>query len=364
MKLFNYQLVFYKINVSDIIFLDKLYYELNLKNYTCYYLEKNQVNLFYLYKTILNFLLKKNCKTLKLAYFYTLIIETKCKIVIDNIESDRGRIFKKLLPSLKLILYQHGIDFSSNNLNHLLKFTKPDYFLALGKNSIDNSNIRIEEIKTGSLRNNLRNYTERKKIYDIMIISEFRSISQNFSKILKKNFIYYDASESLSNSYMIKILEIINRYSKKNKKIVSVAFASNRIDKKVKINKKDEFSFFKKYLPQFKTENIDNETLAEKSKLVICMTSNFGQELAIKGHKVLFLNFNYNFFNLDFNSKKLNGIFWQKEINEEKVIQKILYLSKINYNTYRNLIKKYLQLIIFDYKNLKFHSLLKKILNY
>ena len=38
-------------------------------------------------------------------------------------------------------------------------------------------------------------------------------------------------------------------------------------------------------------KEIDLESLAEKSKVIICMTSNLGLELASKGHKVFFFKF-------------------------------------------------------------------------
>ena len=60
-------------------------------------------------------------------------------------------------------------------------------------------------------------------------------------------------------------------------------------DKVNKISSFDEDIFHNYYLPNnIINKEIDSESLAEKSKVIICMTSNLGLELASKGHKVFF----------------------------------------------------------------------------
>ena len=184
-----------------------------------------------------------------------------------------------------------------------------------------------------------------------MFISEFRI----FDKLAKKQ-VY-----KINNKFSSKILKILNNYSLKNNKKICVGLSSNRIEKKNKISFNDEIEFFNKHLNSFNIEKISNEILAEKSKLIICMTSSFGNELISKGHKVLFLNFNHNFFNLEFNSKNKNGPIWQKEIDENTVVKKMNNLFKINDNKYQRLVKKYFILNIFDKNNIKFKKLLKEI---
>ena len=45
---------------------------------------------------------------------------------------------------------------------------------------------------------------------------------------------------------------------------------------------------FNEHLNSFNIEKISNEILAEKSKLIICMTSSLGNELISKGQKFYF----------------------------------------------------------------------------
>ena len=353
MFFFNYKFVLKKVSKSDIFFTDSLYNQLNLERFKSYHLKIDEINLFYFFETLKNYFFNENCKTLKLAYFFTIINKVEPKVIIDNNESTRGKLIRDLYPSSKLIMYQNGIDFkNNNNLKRSFNKTKPDHYLIWSKKFSNITKQKKKILITGSLRNNEKKLKKRKKIYDIMFISEFRI----FDKLAKKK-VY-----KINNKFTSKILRILNNYSLSYKKSICIGFSSNRVEKKNKISFRDEIKFFNKYLNNFNIDKISNEKLAEKSKLIICMTSSFGNELISKGHKVLFLNFNYKFFNLDFNSKEKNGPIWQKEFDQSMVIKKMNNLLKINNNKYQKLVKKYFKLNTFDENNTKFKRLIKKII--
>lgn len=348
----KYKFVFKKISKSDVFFIDNLYFQLNLNRFKTYHLKIDEINLLYLFKTYKNYFLNKNCKTLKLAYFFTIIREADPKVIIENSEGRTGKIFKDIYPSSKLIIYQNGIDFRKGFfLKTSFNRSNPDYFLIWSKIFSHVSKQKKKILVTGSLRNNEKQLEKRKKIYDIMFISEFRILDKFATKKVYK----------INNKFSSEILKILNNYSIRNNKKICVGLSSNRVEKKNKISFNDEIEFFNKHLDSFNIEKISNEILAEKSKLIICMTSSFGNELISKGHKVLFLNFNHNFFNLEFNSKNKNGPIWQKEIDENTVVKKMNNLFKINDNNYQRLVKKYFILNIFDKNNIKFKKLLKEI---
>ena len=353
MFFYNYKFVLKKVSKSDIFFTDSLYNQLNLERFKSYHLKIDEINLFYFFETLKNYFFNENCKTLKLAYFFTIINKVEPKVIIDNNESTRGKLIRDLYPSSKLIMYQNGIDFkNNNNLKRSFNKTKPDHYLIWSKKFSNITKQKKKILITGSLRNNEKKLKKRKKIYDIMFISEFRI----FDKLAKKQ-VY-----KINNKFSSKILKILNNYSLKNNKKICVGLSSNRIEKKNKISFNDEIEFFNKHLNSFNIEKISNEILAEKSKLIICMTSSFGNELISKGHKVLFLNFNYKFFNLDFNSKEKNGPIWQKEFNQSMVIKKMNNLLKINNNKYQKLVKRYFKLNTFDENNTKFKRLINEII--
>ena len=132
-----------------------------------------------------------------------------------------------------------------------------------------------------------------------MFISEFRKLdpeSRNKYLFYKKNLHDDYNSEYYGNVHASLILEYLNEYCKKYKKKLVIAKSAKRKDKVNKISSFDEDIFHNYYLPNnIVNKEIDSESLAEKSKLIICMTSNLGLELASKGHKVFF---KFKLFNL------------------------------------------------------------------
>ena len=66
-----------------------------------------------------------------------------------------------------------------------------------------------------------------------------------------------------------------------------------------------ENNFLKTFAPNHFIENLDSETLAEKSEATICISSNLGPELMSKGHKVLFLNVHSFLLDWQFKDNKL-----------------------------------------------------------
>ena len=91
MFFFNYKFVLKKIPKSDIFFTDNLYFQLNLNKFKTYHLKIDEINLFYFLKPLKNYFFNENCKTLKLAYFFTIINKAEPKVIIDNNESTYGK---------------------------------------------------------------------------------------------------------------------------------------------------------------------------------------------------------------------------------------------------------------------------------
>ena len=223
----NYKFVLKKIYKSDIFFTDSLYNQLNLNRFKSYHLKIDEINLFYFFETLKNYFFNENCKTLKLAYFFTIIRKVEPKVIIDNNESTRGKLIRDLYPSSKLIMYQNGVDFKNNhNLKKSFYKTNPDYYLIWSEKFSNISKQKKKILITGSLRNNEKKLKKRKKIYDIMFISEFRVFDKSATKKVYK----------INNKFSSKILRILNNYSLSNKKSICVGLSSNRVEKKNKIS--------------------------------------------------------------------------------------------------------------------------------
>ena len=155
-------------------------------------------------------------------------------------------------------------------------------------------------------------------------------------------------------------MNLLNKYSSSFKKKLCVATSASRKEKKFRVSLSDESYFFKNIAPNCKILESSPEEIAEKSKIIICMTSNLGLELIAKGHKVFFININNLFFDIPFKSE--NGPFWQKQFNKKIIIKKINKLLRMKKENYTKMVKKHFYLNEFDQENLKFKKLLNSIL--
>jgi len=129
-------------------------------------------------------------------------------------------------------------------------------------------------------------------------------------------------------------MKILKTYCEKNNKRLCIATTSTREDKihNSKMKLKDELEFYKRDYNNFYIENIDSYNLANKSNLIICLTSNLGPELLARKKKVLFLNI-HHFFGLNWPflpNDKEEGAFWYKGQDKEKISNKIDYLINLD----------------------------------
>ena len=130
-----------------------------------------------------------------------------------------------------------------------------------------------------------------------MFISEFRKLDPKTINRIKQGYHSYTfANRSIEMNFKdvctIYVLDIINNFQNRKNIQLSVARSSIRKDKNNRLSKTDEMKFFNEYLNNFHVEEIDSFQLAEKSDVIICISSNLGPELLARGKKVLFLNLN------------------------------------------------------------------------
>ena len=377
----KYKLIFRKIKPKQIVFADNNQCKLKFENISSYTINNREINLYYLPHALIKYLFGFFKFSFKDVYLKIILEELKPKILVSHELTDRGYKLKRLYPSSKLIIYQFGNFFPRFYSELKTRFSKKkiDYFLTWN-NRLPKI---LEKRKTkffiaGSVKNNLRSRTQRKKKYDIMFISEFRSLDNekkiNFNPSQKNEYfpspqtnLEYNKNDlnpkKFENVIPSIIVSYLHEYCKKKNKKLCIARSSMREDKKNKISINDENFFYKIHAPNHYTENCDSETLAEMSKLIICVSSNLGPLLFSKGHKVLFLNYNHFAYEWEFKSQKSEGLFWYKGTNKDKIFKKIDQMLRVSSNKIRNESKKYFDLVKYDHENKTLNKLIKNILS-
>lgn len=367
----KYKFTFKKLNKKETLVLDNNYSGLNVSDYNLGIFDNKEINLFYFFKTIFNYFFKYKKTSLSHAYLRTIISEIAPKILIDNHNSKRGYVIKKYFPETKLIIYQFGNIFPTfyDHIIPMHQKKNSDYFLVWNKKTKSRlKKFNSKVLVTGSLKNNERKILKREKKYDIMFISEFRSLFndraiKNLDSEEKYKYYLTDyADKAFQNVYMSYVLRLLNKYVSLNQKKLCIAQSSTRKDKKNKISQNDEKLFNCTFAPNHFTENVDSETLAEKSKMIVCLTSTLGPELASKGHKVFFLNLTNFMHNWEFKARQ-NSIFFHNGTEEKEIFAKINKMLKMSNKSWKKLIKSNFDLLIYDEENRKLKNLIKKILN-
>ena len=313
--------------------------------------------------------------SLKLIYLKIIVNSYSPKIIIGHEINGRAFKIKKIFPKIKTILYQFGFYFPSfyEEILERYKGKECDYFLIFNENVKKFfSGVKTNFLVTGSLKNNQREKKICEKKYDIMYISEFRNIDnfdlfglENIKDEIRKGALEYACvmHKRFSNICSSYVMKILNEYSNINKKKFCIARTSTRRDKFNKISLRDENYFNKIFAPNHFTEETDSETLAEKSRLIICLTSNLGPALMSKGHKVLFLNVHSFAIEWPFTENVIDGPFWYKGTDKKFILKKIDEMLRINDQEWKEIVKNNFNLMKYDPNNSILHDLIKKNIN-
>tara|TARA_B100000029_G_scaffold505697_1_gene586820 strand:+ start:2122 stop:3267 length:1146 start_codon:yes stop_codon:yes gene_type:complete len=363
--------VFKKYPVKKILILDRAI-ELNLEE-DFFQIPNNEIN----FLLIIEIIFRKvflNKKIRKLSF-----VDSYCKILIEKInpkvmighECDLITFkSKKFFPEKILIIFQFAsyseIYKSAARKRHLDHMSlknekiKVDYFCVYDewhKNFFDYYD--AEFIITGSVKNNSIISTKKNKKNDIMLISEFRTKVKSYHGT--NNNVSTMRLADVCISYIAKI---VSEYSIESQKKFSVALVSNRKDKKYKEQsfRNNEIEFFKRDIKNFKEEKIDSMSLAEESELIICLTSNLGNELISRGKKVLFLNIHYFVLPWYFLPNK-SGPFWYQGQDKNIIKEKIEYLLSLSNEEWSQILEKNKIIMKFDPGNRILKNKIKDILN-
>ena len=365
LRQFQKKWVFKKYQRKKILVIDKSI-NLGLSKGEFYQIQKNELNFLLLFEL----LFKKitfNKKILNLSfiesYYYLLISKINPKILIGHECDILPFKIKLFFPEKTLVLFQfasyNNIYKKAAKIRHLKHAQqtdgkiKVDYFCVFDEwhqNFFDyfETNFLI----TGSVKNNSIPEVKLSKKNDILIISEFREKIKSYHGT--NNNV---STMRLSDVCISYISKIVNEYCKRNKRKISIAFVSNRNDKKHKGKdfRKNEIEFFKRDIENLKEENKDSITLAAESEMSICLASNLGPELLSRGEKVLFLNIHHFVLPWYFLPDK-SGPFWYQGQNVEVIKDKIEHLLSLSESEWKETLDKHKIHMKFDIGN----SILKK----
>jgi len=369
MNIFKKKIVFKPYSKVDLVLLDQNCSRLSFDFLKCKTINSNEINIYHLFFSFLKYIFDfKLDKKLSQFYFIEIIKSLDPKIGLGCDIDYKICSFIKFFPQKISIIYQ----FSNQNFNyketfskkHIYKFFKKnkkikcDYFFIWDKKYKEYFDFfDTKFIVNGSTRNNEVSTRIQKKIYDIMLISQFRYPVKSYYGT-NRHYLSMRVQDA-TVSYVSKILENMR---KKFKLKIAIALASGRLEKKNKINKNQEIDFFKRDIKSFTTSIMSSSELAEKSKVVICIHSTLGPELLSRGHKVLFLNPDHFFFDTNV-VKKYDHSMYCNAFSEKVIIEKINQLIKVPYSTWKRKIKKNIFNIQFDEDNKILKNLIKNILN-
>ena len=370
------------IKKSEILLLENNYSNLKFKNYRVEVLDLNRIYLLYFLKALFFYFLK-NRKKLNLLNLYKQIIyrSYNAKIAIDHNLTGRAPELKKLCPEIKIIIYQVGFFEPYNNLILSLEklissnYKVSEFFLILSKTELPiikkiGLNISKKIIIAGSVKSNEKPIVSKKKIYDIMYISQYIAPGTLF------NFIYHEKKPPNLNIGLIShnkdeayIIKTINEYCKKYKKNSAIALRFLRKEKINKFSLNHEIDHIEKVIKKkFIVINKNSWELANVSKLIVTNCSTMGFELRSRGLNVLFLPLENNV-SKKYGVDKRSTLFPQddeinicREYNKELIFKKMNFLLNLDKKLKKSPhFKSQINLLKYDDKNSILKGLVKKL---
>ena len=360
--MFDKKLIFETIQKKDVLFLDDGYVDIKLEDFKKKVIDFKYINIFCAFKTMLLFFFKKD-KHLGLKQFYkqTLYRMYSPEVVVAHHINGRGVECKYLCPEIKVLIYQFAYcpkKFVKKYINCKGKYDTEGGYLdsILVYHEEDEKTLDIPKSKIfigGSVKNNNISLLNIKKNENsIMYISEF-------DPNLKKDH-YHLECESFT-------IKTANEYCEKYKKNLYIALRSNRADKKNKAGytRESELSYFRNLIGNnFKYSNSDSYELANRSELIICMSSNLGIELLARNFKVLFLPYHDHFGEEIYPYlPKENNFFVYRDYEKKEIFNKINNLLIMPENSWVENLHASMNLVKFDKGNKIFKDKLKTLIN-
>tara|TARA_B100001093_G_scaffold518568_1_gene603899 strand:+ start:944 stop:2107 length:1164 start_codon:yes stop_codon:yes gene_type:complete len=338
-----------------------------VSNYTILFSRHKKYNFLILIKLLIQF------KLSSLNYFNEFINHVKPKIIITF--TDNSQIFYKIKPShgSKKIFIQAGyrtatredVFYHTNFLKKQKSLNFVDYMFVfnkrIGQEYKKFINGDIKEI--GSFRSNFFKISKAKKKYDILFISVWRDELPNHMQT-------DTVSRNTINTAQTKLLIHLKNYCLKNNRHITIYGKYYNKHESLK-----EREFFSKILQGTKWNFLTNDRMktykfCDEAKLIVSTNSTLGYEALGRGSKVAI----FNIMNFDKSTKSKNfcwpykiekkGPFWTSTLSQNscnELIDKLSNFKKNNWN--KNNLKNMKKVLSYNENNIKFSSLIKKLIN-
>ena len=162
-------------------------------------------------------------------------------------------------------------------------------------------------------------------------------------------------------------IKTISEYCKKYNKNLFIALRSNREDKKNKAGytRESELKYFRSLIgDKFEYSNSNSYELANKSNLIVCMSSNLGIELLARNFKVLFLPYHDHFGEEIYPYlPKENNFFVHRNYKKEEIFNKLNNIEHMRQNDWKQKLNSTMSMVKFDLGNKIFKEKLEMLVN-
>ena len=254
-RILKKKIIFSELKQYDLLIIDEGWSNLDFEHICSFKVIKNEIYFNCLLRAFLkslSFIGKKYRYSLANLYLQELVKKTKPKVIIGHDFRESIFSIKKHFPQIFTIIYQFS-DHDILNKKVLSQAIGPnlnlDEFrcdLYLSKHEAFNSLVDFIKAKfliVGSVKNNEMIMKDSdKKIYDIMMVSQYRRDTYSFKGI------YNPKMTHVKDSALIYVTNILSSYCEKKNKKLCIARTSSRKEKQDHTNKSDEVEFFSKTL--------------------------------------------------------------------------------------------------------------------
>jgi len=341
------------------------------KNITILEVRQREINIFILFKTLINFKIKKRISQ---NYIENFIIYTNPKIIITHI--DNNPLFFKLkrtFPNIIFIAIQNGMGLAQIPSSEFLKrewFL--DYFFVFSQpyQEVYEKFVKGKILNIGSFKNNIyEKKNPNRKSTNLLFISQYR-IEKNY-----KPYKYEGKKILFSDLYLAeeKIVSFLSSYCKRNKIELIIAgsctqsiqeekiFFSNIIDKN-----DDKLSW--KFVPN--DNKWSSYKLIDDSNIIVFIDSALGYQSYSRDKKTISFSIRSQYLQnpqLKFGwPAKFDdeGPFWTNTYDKEKLESILTNINNLTLEEWEKLMLMYRKKIIsYDKQNTKFKEIVSSLLD-
>ena len=385
-KFFKAKWIFFIPKHKDLLIIDYLTGKeileyVDEKNLQFLHVRGESINLFILFKSLINCCFNKN-KKISEEYYNNFILISKPKYVLTKNDVDGN--FWKLKKNFKNVIFivvqsaNRGGSYDGNPFYHLKKNNKNkgynvDYLFLLGsgfkKFYLKCFNVK-KAVSMGSLRNNKIFNTKPKNSKNVVFVSQFKESYEKI-KLLTQNGKLVSGEETYAKHDHL-ILKFLHNYCVKKNFRLNI-LCKTKLDYVLQKEKKhfDKIIGENSYI-FLKTKNSDDTyKILNSYNFYVTIDSTLGYEILSRNKRVAWFDIRNSVSKLFMGSLNrygslarfpIQGPFWIHRFNTKKMIKIMDFITVGNSSSWKKVKKKYVDpIIVYDYNNKIFLNELNKI---